>query len=339
MVQLLSIGKMMGPRSGKRKFISKIQNPRGKDGTVGVIGSGGALPTNMAVEQAMSGVATSFLGTGTAPNGKPCFYIGLNGTLSGANSLIIRLEGATYAAAAAGQAWGLDFDSYLSGGAAAGLASVKAQIRDSATIVVAESAENGLSGTPTRLLGKGVVYGSATSIYPRLVVNSLNNGATVNAVLCICAPKLVQIAALESAEKIMGAAWTTPAGWSESGGVLTATSPATFATYPVMGLNDQVVRVSITILSRSAGSVRSISYGASKFGQQAPANSVGTFTQYVPVTAVGGSNPNTLGIQSPSADFIGTLGQISLKIITAGYMPVSPILPPLGVPGDSVGYI
>jgi len=316
-------------------YTNKIRNPRGEGGTVGVIGSGGALPMNMVVEQAMSGVATSFLGTGTAPNGKPCFFIGLSGTLSGANALIIRMEGATYATASAGQAWGLDFDSYLSGGTASGLASVKAQIRDSATIVVAESSEGGLSGAPTRLLAKGVVYGSATSVYPRLVVNSLNNGAAVNAVLCISAPKLVQIAAIEGAEKIAGASWTTPAGWSESGGVLTATSPATFATYPAMGLNDQIVKISYRVVTRTAGAVRGVAYGSSKFGLQAPVSSVGIFTQYVPVTSDGGSNPNTFAMQSLTTDFIGTVDQISLKVITAGYMPAFPILPPVGVPGDS----
>ena len=174
-------------------FTNKIRNPRGEGGTVGVIGSGGVLPTNWAVEQAMSGVATSFVGAGNLSDGRSYIDIGLSGTLSGANALIIRMESATYATASAGQAWGLDFGSKLQAGTTAGLSAVEAHIRDSAAVLLAESSESGLSGAETRLLAKGVTSGTPTSVYPRFVVDSLNNGAAVDATIRIYAPKLVQI--------------------------------------------------------------------------------------------------------------------------------------------------
>lgn len=325
-----------GAAIGER-YTSKIQNPRGNGGTIGVIGSGGALPTNMAVEQAMAGVATSFLGTGTAPNGKPCFYIGLNGTLSGANSLIIRLEGATYATAAAGQAWGLDFDSYLSGGTAAGLASVKARIRDNAAVMVAESSENGLTGGATRLVAKGVVSGGATSIYPRLVVNSLNDGATVNAVLCICSPKLVRIAAVEGPELITNgdflsaAGWTIGSGWSVAGGKankVAGPNSSIFSSFapPTAGA---VLKASLVVSSYVDGGVALfLSTSPAAFGPVRTAN--GTFTDYFVLTGA----QNMFGVNgNPNSNL--SVDDMSLREIVAGYMPAFPILPALGVIADS----
>lgn len=327
-----------GAAIGER-YTNKIQNPRGNDGSIGVIGSGGALPTNMAIEQAMSGVATSFLGTGTAPNGKPCFYIGLNGTLSGANSLIIRLEGATYATAAAGQAWGLDLDSYLSGGTAAGLASIKARIRDNAAVMVAESSENGLTGGATRLVAKGVVSGGATSIYPRLVVNSLNDGATVNAVLCICSPKLVRIAAVEGPELIINgdfasaAGWATPTGWSIHTGKLHALNPVSLlSAYRdiVARTAGEVLKLSYEVSNYVSGTFRSfISSPGVVSGQYVTAN--GAYTDYLLAT----STQSLAGAQPFGGDLSASIDNFSLRLLTAGYMPAFPILPAPGIIADS----
>lgn len=323
---------------GKRRYwyTSKIQNPWGLGGTVGVIGSGGALPTNMAVEQAMSGVATSFLGTGTAPNGKPCFYIGLNGTLSGANSLIIRMEGATYATASAGQAWGLDFDSYLSGGTASGLASVKAQIRDSATIVVAESSENGLSGTPTRLLAKGVVYGSATSIYPRLVVNNLNNGAAVDAVICICAPKLVKIAAVEGQEVAVNGSFASATGWtldtetSIAAGLLNymTTASRNVTQIGASFVNNGVYKVAAVISNYTSSSVK-CRLGGNDAGENTFSLANGASTIYCAAGVT-----SEIRLRSNGATTLSLTG-LSAKQVIAGSVPPNPILPPAGTMGDS----
>lgn len=330
------------------QYTNKIRNPRGEGGTVGVIGSGGALPTNWAVEQAMSGVAASFLGAGAAGDGRPYVDIGLAGTLSGANALIIRMEGSTYATASAGQACGLDFGSMLQAGTATGLASIKARIRDSAGVTVAESSENGLSGTATRLQAKGVVSGAARSIYPRIVVDSLNNGATVSATIRIYAPKLVQVAGIEIEKISNPGPFVNTTGWAlgDPQVVLSATSGNL-----KIENGDASAAYGAATIATVVGAVYKVSYnkavGASA-GRVVVRDSGGIFldtgsavTGAGVVYFVARQTFTDVLLSNGSEATFGYSSQWSLgsaKLVTPGYLPTFPILPPVGVPGDSTSY-
>jgi len=181
------------------EFTNKIRNPRGEGGTVGTIGSGGAMPVNWSIALAMSGCATSFAGSGVE-NGQPYTDIRIAGTLSGASPFILAMEVQNNAAAVPGQVWGADVGVRLLSGTTTGLASFILRIIDTPTFnTVAASSSILPTSAYAQFFAKGnVVAAGATAVHPRLYINSLNNGAVIDATIRIYAPKLMQLAAMAS---------------------------------------------------------------------------------------------------------------------------------------------
>jgi hypothetical protein len=99
--------------------INQIRNPRLEAATVGVIGSGGALPANMTM--AANGMVRTVVGTGVE-NGVAYVDLRFSGTATGGGgSSVLTFEGATTMAALNGQSWTCGYFCRLAGGSFANI--------------------------------------------------------------------------------------------------------------------------------------------------------------------------------------------------------------------------
>ncbi|MBX9596139.1 MAG: hypothetical protein K2X46_17370 [Roseomonas sp.] len=83
--------------------INGLRNPRCEGATAGVLGSGGAMPTNWTLAVA-GGVTIEVVGVVTS-GGVQCLRLAITGTATAGANLSLVLEGATVIAATVGQAW------------------------------------------------------------------------------------------------------------------------------------------------------------------------------------------------------------------------------------------
>ena len=298
----------------------------------------GALPTNWAVLNPL-GLAACFLGSGIE-NGLPYADVRVLGTASSTGSFRLSFDNATNAAASAGQAWGQNLwvkaiagtqvpivcPIYeYAGGSIGNALAVSAAITPSAAIQLISS--------------KGVASTSTTTGVRLAPIISVTNATAYDFTVRLYAPELVQLAAIEGAEVSADTAFSSPGswsiagtGWSVSGGKLNASSVSvgSSATQIVPATESGAVyKIAYTIESVTAagggcqGRVGTVSAGA----QSTP----GTYTSYVVSTGSA-----TINIASAGAGgFSGVIDNFSVKLVTPGYMPAFPILPPVGTPGDS----
>ncbi len=299
----------------------------------------GAMPTNWTRDTDLSGTRSLFLGCGTE-DGLAYGDIRLFGIESGAQALLMRFDSQTYTAALAGQAWGADFYVRLIAGSLAGISGVRAGIYDQSNALISLSPSIAPTGTRARCATSGVVSAAAsTFVCSRLEVASLNNGAAVDATLRIYAPKLVQLVVVESAEKVVNGDFDDTSGlivgenWSAAAGVATHTPGSTasldFSDVNIAAHSDDqgaIAKFSLVVSGSSAGIVRPRWTSTSSSGN-------GAFTNY----GVFGDTAANFGV-IPSADFDGSIDNVSIKLLTAGYMPTFPILPPVGIQENSVRY-
>jgi hypothetical protein len=173
-------------------YTNGVRNPRFEGATVGVIGSGGVLPTNM--ELTARSTAVTVMGTGTA-KGLPYLDIGFAGTVSGGgdSGIMIGFEpGASPIVASEGQVWTESlWAEWLE--APTGLFStpqVSMLFRDSGntgvgTFEVAESLD-----TFTRANVTATAPASTAKVQPRLRLPA-SNGSAISFKLRVYAPQTV----------------------------------------------------------------------------------------------------------------------------------------------------
>jgi hypothetical protein len=107
---------------------NSLRNAAGGGSTAGVVGSGGALPTNWAIEQT-AGLTTQVVGTGTA-NGFSYVRLSISGTPT-ATAWQLRFESNTQVGAAQNQSWSASLYAALSGGALTNISSVDVRCAES----------------------------------------------------------------------------------------------------------------------------------------------------------------------------------------------------------------
>lgn len=106
---------------------NSLRNGQAEGATVGVIGSGGALPTNWGVNVA-AGLTTEVLATGTR-NGFNFVRIKISGTPS-SSPYSINFEGATQITAATAETWTGSFYAALVGGSLANVSAITSRIQE-----------------------------------------------------------------------------------------------------------------------------------------------------------------------------------------------------------------
>ena len=311
----------------------------------------GALPTDVA--RTANGMSAAYYGS-TVENGLPKYQLRIYGTAAGTSTTISYEPLAGTAYAAVGQAWG--FDEHLK------YTSTPVAAPDSVQIDVQEytSAGSFLTNAPLTIV--------PTTTRTRFEYKKILNQATVgrgNAVTVfrttaaqaydftvdIYAPKLVQLAVIEGPELVTNgdfASGTT--GFLASGSASIANISGELQ---VAGLidyvaaaqqditatfnTDDVVRLSCD--GYSAASLSSIRcYLAQAFGAASAQGYVNissatktSASSYLKISATGLHKLRMMNWASTDARF----DNVSVKLVTPGYMPAFPILPPVGVPGDS----
>lgn len=185
-------------RNGKRQLRledarrNSIRNSSGVGATAGVVGSGGALPTNWGHAGGnTSGLAVTVVGTGLE-NGLPYVDIRYSGTTTNTGFELI-FEGAGVVAASAGQTWVSSHFVRMVGGSTANIVGVWSQV-------------DGISGSPGAGLGPSVLptnaplrqtsggfsLGTGTTSVRCGLAMTVTNGAAVDVTLRISQPQLEQ---------------------------------------------------------------------------------------------------------------------------------------------------
>lgn len=309
--------------------------------SVGVQGtSAGALPTNWATAGAPSGVNVQFLGTGEE-GGLPYCDIRILGIAdANAASHRVSFNDNTNAAATAGQAWGLDFRAKLIAGSAP---SVVARLAAYATGSLLAGANDSGATTPdatVKYLSVRKVLADPTANNVRgSIVMPLVNGVTYDFTIRIYAPKLVQLPVIEGAELVANGGfaadtvWTKGAGCAISDGKGNVNSGVDVAAYEQsVGTDVTVYKVALTVSNYVAGTCRvELRPAMTIAGSDRSAN--GTYTEYL----AGGAGNTVVRIRAGASPTVQlSVDDISVRQVSAGYLPDFPILPVAGAPGDSV---
>ena len=174
---------------------NSIRNSQAGGATVGVIGSGGALPTNWATGS-VSGISYEVIGTGTV-SGFSYLDLKISGTNSSGSSVnpIFSFEATTVIVASSAQSWTGSCYIALQAGSLAGASSFNIDVteRDSGGAFLAASA-TGFTPTSalTRISHSRTFSNASTARTNHRVYFSVANGNSIDLTLRIAAPQLEQ---------------------------------------------------------------------------------------------------------------------------------------------------
>ena len=145
-----------------------IRNPRAEGAVVGVIGAGGALPTNWSIVGTTTGLSFDVLGV-FVESGISVLRLGVSGTSGATIDFSIRSETTTGVVAAPSQSWAQADFIRLAAGSMTGWTSVRQRIdgRTSGGIIVA----------PNQFLGSAFTPGATLTRYTN--VGTFNSDATL----------------------------------------------------------------------------------------------------------------------------------------------------------------
>ena len=163
-----------------------IRNPRAEGAVVGVIGAGGALPTNWSIVGTTTGLSFDVLGV-FVESGISVLRLGVSGTSGATIDFSIRSETTTGVVAAPSQSWAQADFIRLAAGSMTGWTSVRQRIdgRTSGGIIVAPNQFLGSAFTPgatlTRYTNVGTFNSDATlaRVQSNIVFNAPNATALV----------------------------------------------------------------------------------------------------------------------------------------------------------------
>jgi hypothetical protein len=179
---------------------NSIRNNTGVGAVNGVIGSGGAVPTNWTSQiNTTTGLTRQVVGTGTE-NGIAYVDFRLSGTATGAGSFDMFFEQASVAAALTGQTWAGSVFTKLVGGTTNGLSLPRFylyELTSGAAFITAQVLSPGFSLPATgalntqRYAGAATLSGGATTAFIRPLINyAIADGAAIDITLRIGLPQL-----------------------------------------------------------------------------------------------------------------------------------------------------
>lgn len=175
---------------------NSIRNAQAGGATNGVIGSGGAMPTNWFVGSA-SGITREVVGTGTA-NGLSYVDLKFSGTNSTGSLLPFTIgpEGLTQMVASSGQTWTASIYAALAAGATSGIATLKLDIAEyqapSTYLANSLGPDISLSATMSRFSHTRTLTNASTDRVAIMLYIQVAIGATIDLTFRIAAPQLEQ---------------------------------------------------------------------------------------------------------------------------------------------------
>ena len=318
-------------------FTNKIRNPRGEGASIGVAGSGGALPTYWAVVAAC-GLSTEIVSTGTE-QGLPYIDLRFFGVANTTSSFRLCFDASTNATAAAGQGWGADFSVKAVAGTQVPLqlSLVEYNGATPAGSVSAQSAAAAAGASRTVHAAKGVLSGATTNNLRAMLDMPVTSGTAYDLTLRLYALKLVSVGTLLGPELIINSDFANAGTWSLTSATISSgvmnVSGSGFVNLASQGVDvgpvGSVYRAGFSIASLSSpGSGLRISVGG---GNGTVFSVVGPKVDWVQST----TSSNKTYIQCLAGTTTATIDDVSVRMALPGYLPDFPILPLVGVTGDS----
>lgn len=187
---------------------NSLRNSEAQGATVGVLGSGGALPTNWSVSSA-AGLTTEVVATGTS-NGFNYVRVKISGTPTGTTYALL-FDGTTQVTAAQNDKWAASLYALLNAGSMTNITSVNARLdeRDAAgALLAATSAPFSLTSSFTRAVAKRTMASASTGRVTADLHLALTIGLAVDITLDLAAPQLELNGVATSYIRTTGAAAT-----------------------------------------------------------------------------------------------------------------------------------
>lgn len=213
----LALGTLGSP-SSVLGTTNHIRNNVAAGATVGVLGSGGALPTNWSVDSA-SGLTTEVISTGTASNGLPYVRVRVSGTTTG-NVYRIRFESNTQIVAAAGQTWTGSFYAALSGGTLTNVSSSACRITEhfaGGTTITNDQTTFTLSASITRATHTRTLTDASTARTNVMISLATTIGVSVDFTIDLMGIQMEQQSSARVLVQTSGSADTRPDGLTVNG--------------------------------------------------------------------------------------------------------------------------
>lgn len=245
---------------------SYVRNAIAAGSTAGVIGSGGALPTNWTTSGTGAGVTYEVIGVVTV-KGIPCLRVKLSGTAASNTSYIISAEtgSSNPAVAATGEAWVASAFLTMSAGSMTGVANLKVGISErnssgtllaqGGNVVAAALMNAGYFGRFT--YNRTLTQATVGRVTPTIIVE-VNSGNSIDITLDIGLPNISKAASVSSpakddsalAAESLSYAYSTALSSGEI--VISAVSPLSGAT-TLFQLHDGTANNTITASRDAAG--------------------------------------------------------------------------------------
>ena len=301
------------------------------------------LPTNWQWTASSSGLAVAFLGSGTA-NGIPYSRWRIYGTATGGATCRLSFDATTYAAISQGQAFGADFGVRLVAGVGSNCRMRLETYASGSGITNYNGSTIVIDDAIQRVWNAAIAQDAAVTSARAAYAFASTAGVAYDFTFDIFAPKLVQLAVIEGPELVTngdfasGTGWSfTGAGWSIGTGKANAVAaPNGNRVYSIIPAIEAsgVVKTVFTVSNYTNGSagLRLSTGGASTDGTARTAN--GTYTEYLSGVAAN----TALSIYARAMPSNLSVDDVSVKLVTPGYMPAFPILPPVGVIADSTKF-
>lgn len=327
-------------------FTNSIRNPRGEGAVTGVLGSGGALPTNWSVSA--GGLAIEIVSRGSVP--LPFVELHFSGVAT-ATMASLYFEANSHALAIAGESWGMDLWAHypVEPLAAANQVSLDLQSYGSGGSLQNALPKNvSLDGHLERHELKRVLSNSSTYAARPALVFALTIGATYDFVMRVAAPKLCKLVTLEGPELVTNGTFSTDAtGWTTESATLVSASGA--GRLSALSVNPNAYQT-ITTVGGAVYKAQAICNVVTNSGTSIPRLFMGSLSNVLTGAIFGGASTGAVTLSgyavagSTSTNlYIGAGGSqsgsgvfdwdnVSFRQVFAGFMPDYPILPPEGDP-------
>lgn len=189
-----------GSQSSATGVVNGIRNPRAEGCIPGVIGSGGALPTNWSQQASLNGLSLEVIGQITV-KGLPGLRLRVFGTPTASSSFVIEHETTTGLVAAPSQTWALATSVALAAGSLNGISAVRYRVVPRTATgtgvaggqIVTNDFLASLSATPVRVPGVVTITSDASTARVTSGVQfTYTSGVAIDATFDLLAPQMEQ---------------------------------------------------------------------------------------------------------------------------------------------------